>query len=771
MKRIVTLLIALAFIVGLFSVPSSRAVAQEVEMNGSIDLIIQTDGPTSALIDKIEAVGGTVKYAYRNIPAVAVSIPATKVAEVIDFQGVTRYEKDKLVYPSVEKDTSGPTSYAVKDMKGIKVKAVDPSAIKPKIQPLGYANFMYTGADQIWEATGFGEGSVVAVVDTGTVPNVCLEHAVIGAPGYPDGYNATGDGVPATDPNNHWHGTHVGGVIASACSLDFSDDPSDPLYQAVAAYLPWPVDFVPIYGEAPSAQLYPVKVFPQDGGGSPTSVILDGLDHVLSLKVDKLLDVDVVNMSLSGGAVYDEGDAYDVMLKAFYKNQIFVVSSASNDGPTPNSIGSPATTKVSLAVGALDYAPSSRVLYEYLGLTYGMGAGQGLVMRPTDEVRVTNFSSRGPLRTGHLGLDISALGLWNFQAGPNNEIRWAGGTSFSSPTVAGVAALLNAWKEARTGGDTGVYNLRAALLLGADPDVVGESWQAPVDQGFGTLDAVGAFEHLRTRDLAITYPLKVGKLTANVMGDAMRGQVETYETEAFTLNASEKFDAVFKISPFTSKVNIEIFDIVTADNSAYAFWPNSLEVHVQDARSTGVESALGLYWYPYAYGDAFNIEVEDGPWTVDGSEAYYAPMLPGLMKVTLIGDYSNEASVSFKMRVTRENFKPALHGRVAEADINMGDTFVVPVEIPENTDKATFDLTFRRNWTKFPTSDIDMLLFDPEFNLAATDGASLNAPERSVISEPMAGTWYVYIDGFEMYWPDHFKLFMNLETGEPYPAP
>ena len=771
MKRIVTLVIALAFIVGLFSVPSSRAVAQEVEMNGSVDLIIQTDGPTSALVDKIEAVGGTVKYAYRNIPAVAASIPAAKVAEVISFQGVTRYEKDKMVYPSVEKDTIGPTSYAVKDMKGIKVKAVDPSATKPRIQPLGYANFMYTGADQIWEATGYGEGSVVAVVDTGTVPNVCLEHAVIGAPGYPDGYNATGDGVPATDPSNHWHGTHVGGVIASACSLDFSDDPSDPLYQAIAAYLPWPVDFVPIYGEAPAAQLYPVKVFPQDGGGSPTSVILDGLDHVLSLKVDELLDVDVVNMSLSGGSVYDEGDAYDVMLKAFYKNQIFVVSSASNDGPTPNSIGSPATTKVSLAVGALDYAPSSRVLYEYLGLTYGMGAGQGLVMRPTDEVRVTNFSSRGPLRTGHLGLDISALGLWNFQAGPNNEIRWAGGTSFSSPTVAGVAALLNAWKEARTGGDTGVYNLRAALLLGADPDVVGESWQAPVDQGFGTLDAIGAFEHLRTRDLAITYPLKVGKLTANVMGDAVRGQVETYETEAITLNASEKLDAVFKISPFTSKVNIEIFDIVTADNSAYAFWPNSLEVHVQDARSTGVESALGLYWYPYAYGDAFTIEVEDGPWSVDGSEAYYAPMLPGLMKVTLIGDYSNEAPVSFKMRVTRENFKPLLHGLVAEADIKMGDTFVVPVEIPENTDKATFDLTFRRNWTKFPTSDIDMLLFDPEFNLAATDGASLNAPERSVISEPMAGTWYVYIDGFEMYRPDHFKLFMNLETGEPYPAP
>jgi hypothetical protein len=458
------------------------------------------------------------------------------------------------------------------------------------------------------------------------------------------------------------------------------------------------------------------------------------------------------------------------MLKAFYKNNIFVVSAAGNDGPTPASIGSPATTKVSLAVGGLDYAPSSRVFYEYLGLIWGLGPGQGLVMRPNDEVRVINFSSRGSLRSGHLGLDIAALGLWNFHLGPDN-FYWAGGTSFASPTVAGVAALLNSWKEAHSGGDTGVYALRAALLLGADPDVVGESWQAPVDQGFGALDAVGAFEHLRTKDLAINYPVKVSKLTANVMGDAVRGNVEIYETDEITLNASEKFDAIFKIAPWTSKVTIEIFDIVAPNNSVYAYWPNALEVHVQDARSTAVGSPVGIYWYPFAYGDAFTIEVKDGSWTVAGEPWYYSPMQPGLMKVTLAGDFSNEAPVSFKMRVTRENFKSLPGGLVTEADIEMGDTFTIPVEIPENTDKVTFDLNFHRNWTKFPTSDIDMLLFDPDFNLAADDGATLNAPERSVISQPMAGTWYVYIEGSEMYWPDHFKLFMNLESGEPYPAP
>jgi len=152
---------------------------------------------------------------------------------------------------------------------------------------------------------------------------------------------------------------------------------------------------------------------------------------------------------------------------------------------------------------------------------------------------------------------------------------------------------------------------------------------------------------------------------------------------------------------------------------------------------------------------------------VAGSPEYSAPMQPGLMKVTLIGDYANEAPISFKMRITRENFKPPLQGLIAEAHIKMGDTFVIPVEIPENTHLAIFDLDFRRNWTKFPTSNIDMLLLDPQSNLVSWDGATLNAPERLVITEPTAGTWSVYIYSPEMYRPDRFELFVNLKSGAP----
>lgn len=773
MKRFATVFVAFTILVGLFSIPAGRAYAQEAG-SGSVDVIIQTDGSTGALVDYIQSVGGTVKIQYRNIPAVAASLPAASLGEVAQLAGVTRVQKDKLMYLADSGGPKGdtePTSFTVQDTRGIKVRAVEPSALRPKVEMKGYASFVYTGAEQIWEETDFGEGSVVAVVDTGTAPNVCLAHAVIGAPGYPDGYNATGDGIPATDPSNYWHGTHVGGVIASACALDFSGAEDDPLWQAIHAYLPWPIDFVPIFGQAPMAQIYPVKVFQQDGSPTPNSVVLDGLDHVLSLKRDGLLDIDVVNLSLGGPTMKDEGDAYDAMLKEFYKSQIFVVSAAGNEGPIPNSVGSPASTKVSLSVGALDYAPSSRVLYEYLGLINGLPAGQGLVMRPTDEVRVTNFSSRGPLSTGHTGVDLAAPGLWNVQFGPLNDLRWPGGTSFSAATVSGVAALLNAYKEGRAGRDVGVYNLRAALLLGADAEVVGEPWRDTNVQGFGAVNAVSALQHLADGDLAMQYPVWTGNLQPNILGPAVQGQTESFASDEITLNPSETFEAVFRINAWTSKVTIEIFDIVAPDNSAYAFWPNALEVHVQDARRTAVKHPVATYWYPYIDGDSFTIEIEDGPWTLDGSPWTYAPMQPGLMKISLAGDYTNESPFSFKMRVVRENYKPAPTGLIAQGDILMGDEFLIPVEIPAGVSKATFDLLFRQNWAKFPTSDIDMLVFDPEFKLVGVDGDTYNAPERSIISDPMAGTWYVYVYAYELYKPDYYKLFMNLDLGEPYPVP
>lgn len=769
MKRIVSLAILSVLILG--AIPAAgrteSVYAKSPSHLGTVDVIVQTDGATAPVAKSLQRLGGKINYSYKNVPVLAATIPAEVLSNVYQLPGVIKVAKDRLFYLGNGNELEGkmrPTNYTVKDTSGIAVKSSDPATIESTTSSQGYGNILFSGADQIWEDTTFGKGSVVAVVDSGTVPNLCLAHAVTGAPGFPDGYNATGDGIPATDPENFWHGTHIGGVLASYCKLDFIGALDDPLYQAISTYLPWEGSTIPIYGQAPLAQIYPVKVFGTDGSGSPTSVILEGLDHLLTLKRENLLDVDVVNLSFGGPTWYDGRDILDTFLEKFREENILVVAAAGNGGPLPNSLASPATSFDSIAVGALDYAASSRALYEYQGLIGGFGPGMGLVMRPTDEIRAATISSRGPMSDGRFGPDLSAFGMWNFQFGPMNEPLWDIGTSFSAPVVAGTAALLNAYYEAENGHDTPWADLRNSLLLSADRDVIGSSWQDINTVGYGALDAVAALEVLMSGNTQLKYPVKTAKLRANILGNPMSANREEFESGAVTLNPSESYDVVFDIASSTSKVTIEVYDIFTPDNFAYAYWPNSLKVQVQSAKRSEFPLPINTYWDPYVSGSAFTIEIEDGTWEMTDIPPTYQPMEPGLVKVSLIGDYANEEQVSFNMRVIRENdTKTHPETPLAKSTFNMGDEFNLPVEIPSGIGKATFDLVWNRDWGKFPTSDIDMLVYDPDGSLISLDGATGNTPERAVITDPSPGIWTIQIAAIEVYKTDLFRLYLKTE--------
>ncbi len=773
MNRKFVLLTLCTFLLALLVIPATAGTVSQSypSSSGTVDIIILTNSSTAALSTHIHSVGGVVNFEYQNVPAVAARVPADQLGTVASFAGVTSIQKDQMVYLNDDLQEIGneprPMSYVVENMIGVEVQAVDLAALDLGTLPHGYANFHYTGAYDVWEHT-MGEGIIVAVVDTGTAPNVCLAHAVIGAPGFPNGYSAVmgppfNDPYPANSPLNHWHGTHVAGDIASACALDFSANPDHPIYLAQQPYLDWPVDFVPVFGQAPEAQIYPVKVFPYTGGGVPSSVILDGLDHILTLKKEGLLDIDIVNMSLGGPTFWDGRDAYDRFMEELLEADILVVTSAGNSGPIPNSVGSPGTSFGVLSVGALDYAPSSRVLYEYIGLAIWPGSpGMGLIMRPSDETRVVNYSSRGPLSDGRFGPEITALGHWNFQAGPQDELRWAGGTSFASPTVAGSAALLNSWWKAQ-GNITDPTILENVLLLGADPEVVGPIWQGINDQGYGTLNVAASLDHLMTGNWALKPATKTGPLTANVLGNPVPGKVEIWESDLITLVPAEPFNAVFAISDRTSKVTMEVFDIDIPDNWDWAYWPNALEVHVQSAKRSVFSHPVDRYWYPW-FGNSFQIVIEDGPWTSPWGLEANQPMEPGLMKLSLIGDYSNEDPVSFRVRITRENYRVPLHPRyrIASGVIKMGDTIAMPVTIPEGTNAATFDLLWARDWSKFPTSDIDVILVSPSGGFVWS-GATANAPERAIVVAPEAGEWLVIIDAYEVNRSDNYSLYLILE--------
>lgn len=775
MNRIVSFIIICALVLGLISAAgfSDTVHAKSIHGGDTVDVIIQTDGDTGQVASSVKKIGGKISFTYKNAPVLAVTIPLDAIQEVNNHPNVVKVAKDHLVFISDGTDASDdsrPLQILADSGSAQPAHPITPASISSTESPLGYGFYLYSQAEKIWGDTRFGEGSVVAVVDTGTVPNACLGHAVIGAPGYPDGYNATGDGIPATDPENDWHGTHVGGVIASACNLDFSMKTFDPLYQAISTYLPLKDSTIPVYGQAPGAQIYPVKVFSKKGVGSPLSVILDGLDHLLTLKSDGLLDIDIVNLSFGGPTWYDGRDVLDTFLEKFSEQNMLVITAAGNGGPLPNSIASPATSFDSIAVGALDYAANSRAVYEYLGLTWNLMPGQGLVMRPTDEIRVANNSSRGPMSDGRMGPDISAPGMWSFQLGPNNEIRWASGTSFSAGVVSGIAALLNAYYAGDKGhakdatADAPLKDLRNSLLLGANRDIVGPSWQEVNTVGFGAVDAEAALQIFKSGNTVLNFPLKTDRLQATVLGNPKAGEKAVFNSPTVSLNPGEAYDLVFAIAPDTSRVTIQVYDIITPDNFEHAYWPNSLKFQVQSAKRSEFIQPIDEYWDPNLSGDQFTVEIEDGLWKLAGAPKAYQPMEPGLMKVSLVGDFANESAVSFKLRLVREQANPSNSRKpIAHSVLKTGNSFSLPVEIPEGLSQVTFDLIWQRDWRKFPTSDIDLLVYDPAGNLASAEGATGNSPERAVIIDPVPGTWMVSIEAIDLPKPDLFRLFMDME--------
>ena len=60
------------------------------------------------------------------------------------------------------------------------------------------------------------------------------------------------------------------------------------------------------------------------------------------------------------------------------------------------------------------------------------------------------------------------------------------------------------------------------------------------------------------------------------------------------------------------------------------------------------------------------------------------------------------------------------------------------------------------------TSDLDLIVYDPDGNVFS-DGATLNAPERSVVTDPVPGTYYVVVAGFEVDKTDFYRLYVQLE--------
>jgi len=158
-----------------------------------------------------------------------------------------------------------------------------------------------------------GNGITIAVIDTG----VDFNHPDLFGWG-PDGkviggYNFIQEGEPPLDTNGH--GTQVAGIIAADGQL---------------------------VGVAPKAKILAYKVS-ENGEAVSSDLIIKAIDKSIADGAD------IINISLG---VNKTNASIEHAVNRALEKEIFVVVAAGNDGPTPQTIGSPGRNYGSVTVGA-----------------------------------------------------------------------------------------------------------------------------------------------------------------------------------------------------------------------------------------------------------------------------------------------------------------------------------------------------------------------------------------------------------------------------------
>lgn len=247
----------------------------------------------------------------------------------------------------------------------------------------------FIGAEPAW-TKGTGRGITIAVIDTGVDPDhVDLRGKVL------PGRNYVTDGAPAHD--DHWHGTHVGGIAAALSN-----------------------NGVGVVGVAPDARILPVKVLNTKGTGGVTDLgdVPDGIQWAADNGAH------VINVSLSIGkvgvnqaAVAATGPALAHAARYAWDKGSIVVVSAGNDESVINLFAQEPVVVVTATDDDDRKAPYATPIGKAKwGLAAPGGRGEG----PDEENILSSY--------------------WTPAA--HDQYAWAAGTSMAAPHVSGAAAVL-----------------------------------------------------------------------------------------------------------------------------------------------------------------------------------------------------------------------------------------------------------------------------------------------------------------------------------------
>jgi hypothetical protein len=711
------------------------------------NVLIRADKPYTDVVAAINAAGGSVSRTYKNFDGIAASIPRSAIRTIGALTGPERISKDLIVpAPGPWKGITGKTtglqrvgsaSEAAYE-SATAIAAADFAAFAASHPEAYLTNNASTHADALHAAGFAGQGIVVGIIDSGIrpgFPHLGLDGSVIGCEDF------VGDAFGCSHVNNSGHGTFVAGMVSANVVFGFNPGL---FLQAIAANLPGaliPPNLVPMIGSAPLSSIYAFRVFPPVGGAS-ISFILAAMDRAIELRElyedgdPAGVKISIVNMSLGGPTLNAGRDIFDTAVEAMAAADIVVVTSSGNAGPSGMTTGSPASAYSSLAVAAASFAGNERIV-RALQNWPNLGAN----FRASTHTQTATFSSRGPNADGRVDPDISASGDWNYGQGFFNipgSITFGSGTSFSSPTIAGIAAVL---RQAHPGATAA--QIHNAIAMTGNPVVFGDD-STVHDYGSGYVDAAAASALLATGTVPTTLPTPpsfVKSVENNIETNAGLDVVTgNHTSHVGPLKPGERGEIFYKVNPNTAQVIVSITGI-TAELPLMQQNPefgDDVFLTIHQAKTSRQPGTTGYFFQGF---------IPAGP---GGSLALSNPE-PGIIRVTVNGDWTNAGGIEADVNIFSiavPNPGSTDQGRVAE-----GDQIEIEFNVPPGTSLLEARLGWRQDWGSYPLNDVDLVLVDPNLN-SNFAGATLNVPENVAIANPTPGLWKALVQGFELHTTD-----------------
>lgn len=707
-------------------------------------VLLRTPKPYDRVVAAIEAAGGSVTHRFKYVNGLAAEIPAGALLAIERMVGRDNVSRDELIMlPEVFDPKGGAIDAIAEAESSVALDAASGSLA----EPLGFSfNNLHTKATVLHTAGHIGTGSVIAVIDSGYRP--IMQHVSpsrIIAPGLNLVPGATEP--PAISNLNVSHGTFVAGMAGANIAFCFSEANrfvvvAEHYGAAVRSSLCSSTSrLVPMVGSAPGVSIFPIKVFPASGGGTPTSRTIQAIEAAIELRQKYDVgdptgfNIQVMNLSLGGLTMAAGRTLSDQAIEAAINADIVPLVAMGNDGFSSVTGGSPGTSFAALTVGSASGAEHERIFRAQFFAPCNTAPLASVVAcalnwRPDNSVQVSEFSSRGPTHDGRVDPELLAYGSFNFGQGggaTSTTVSWGSGTSFATPTVAGIAVLLRQAVPSAT-----ARQIRNALMMSADAARVPTG--TVNDKGFGFVDAGAALELLRTGPVPDDYavPGFTRSLPAN-MAQAGRPVFDGAVSVPFVnVRPAEVGEVPFIVPPNTRTLNVRIHSI-SAElppseqnpffGDAVYLRIQSAFVHIRDRRADTV--------------------------IAPGTTRSFAFTRPdeGVWRITPTGDWTNVGRVSFTVDAWTDPELWLEH--TVKGKINFGEAHEYKIDVPAGTTSLETRLTWFNMNGSYPISDIDVVLVRP-VGTVVVSCATIRAPELCTVANPVAGTWTVRVIGFSV---------------------